>query len=87
MSDPVNDVKAYWSTLNKIITRNKVTNIPPSLESDVFIINYLTKADVFNEGLQNNAPCFLMIVLSLCLPQNVIKFYQVLVLIDRKFYR
>ena len=35
LSDPANGVKAYWSTLNKIINRNKVTNIPPLLENGV----------------------------------------------------
>ena len=49
LSDPTNGVKAYWSTLNKIINRNKVTNIPPLLENGVFVTNYQTKADVFNE--------------------------------------
>ena len=49
LSDPINGVKAYWSTLNEIINRNKVTNIPPLLENGVFVTNYQTKADVFNE--------------------------------------
>ena len=44
LSDPANDVKAHWPTLNKIINRNKVTNIPPLLENGVFITNYQTKA-------------------------------------------
>ena len=29
--------------------RHKVTNIPPLLENGVFVTNYQTKADVFNE--------------------------------------
>ena len=49
LSDPANGVKACWSTLNKIINRNKVINIPPLLVNGVFIMNYQTKADVFNE--------------------------------------
>ena len=49
LSDPANGVKAYWSTLNKIINRNKVTNILSLLENGVFLNNYQTKADVFNE--------------------------------------
>ena len=49
LSDPTNGVKAYWSTLNKIINQNKVTNIPPLLENCVFVTNYQTKVDVFNE--------------------------------------
>ena len=87
LSDPTNGVKAYWSTLNKIINRNKVTNVPPLLENGVFVTNYQTKVNVLTNSLQNNAHCFPMIVLSLRLPQNVIKFYQVLVLIHQKFYR
>ena len=49
LSDPANGVKAYWSALNKIINRNKVTNTPPFLENGLFVTNYQTKADVFNE--------------------------------------
>ena len=49
LSDPANGVKAYWSTLNKIINRNRVTNIPPLLENGVFVTNYQTKAGIFNE--------------------------------------
>ena len=49
LSDPANGVKAYWSTLNKIINQNKVTNIPPLLENGVFVKNFQTKADIFNK--------------------------------------
>ena len=49
LSDPTNGVKAYWSALNTVINRNKVTNIPPLLENRVFITNYQTKAELFNE--------------------------------------
>ena len=48
LSDPANGVKAYWSSLNKIINQNKVTSIPPLLKNGVFVTNYQTKADVFN---------------------------------------
>ena len=86
LSDPANGVKTYWSAPNKTNNRNKVTNISPLLENGVFVTNYQTNVDVLTNYLQNNSPCFLMIVLSLRLPQNVIKFYQMLVLIDRKFF-
>ena len=86
LSDSANGVKAYWSTLNKILNRNKMTNILPLSENSVFITNYQTKADVFNEffakqcSLLPNDSSFLLV------PKNVTKFYEVLVLIDRTFY-
>ena len=38
-----------WSTLNEIINRYKVTNIPHLLRKWRFVTNYQTKADVFKE--------------------------------------
>ena len=50
LSDSADGVKAYWSTLNKIVNRNRVTNIPLLLENGVFVMNYQTEVDVFNES-------------------------------------
>ena len=49
LSDPSNGIKAYWSTLNKIINRKKTSNIPPLLENGIFVTNFQNKADIFND--------------------------------------
>ena len=62
LSDPTNGIKSYWATLNKIITEKKFSNIPPPLlENGVFVTNFQTKANIFNDhfveqcSLINNA--------------------------------
>ena len=49
LSDPSVGIKTYWSTLNKIVNKKKTTNIPPLLENGLFVTNFQTKADIFNE--------------------------------------
>ena len=49
LSDPSVGIKTYWSTLNKIVNKKKTTNIPPLLENRLFVTNFQTKADIFNE--------------------------------------
>ena len=41
----------YWVTLNKIINKKKFSNIPrpPLLENGVFVTNFQTKANIFND--------------------------------------
>ena len=49
LSDPSICVKAYWTTLNKVINNKKMTNIPPLLENGIFVTNFQKKADIFND--------------------------------------
>ena len=49
LSDPSVGIKTYWSTLNKIVNKKKTTNVPPLLENGLFVTNFQTKADMFNE--------------------------------------
>ena len=49
LSDPTNGIKSYWATLNKIINNKKFSNIPPLLENGVFVTNFRTKANIFND--------------------------------------
>ena len=49
LADPSRGIKAYWSTLNKIINRKKTSNIPPLLENGIFVTNFQNKADIFND--------------------------------------
>ena len=53
-SDPSSGLKAYWSTLNKIVNKKKTTNIPPLLENGVFLTNFLTKVDILMIYLFNS---------------------------------
>ena len=48
LSDPTNGTKSYWITLNKTINKKKFSNIPPLLENGVFVTNFQTKANIFN---------------------------------------
>ena len=47
LSDPNQRTKAYWATLNRVIT-NKVSNITPLLKNDVYLTNFQVKADILN---------------------------------------
>ena len=49
LSDPTNGIKSYWATLNKIINNKKFSNIPPLLENGVFVTNFQTKTNIFND--------------------------------------
>ena len=49
LSNPNNGPKTYWTILNRIINKKKTMNIPPLLENGLFITNFQTKADIFNE--------------------------------------
>ena len=55
LSDPSLGPKSYWTVLNKILNKKKYTNIPPLLINDIFVSNFQTKADLFNDFLWNNA--------------------------------
>ena len=39
LADPGQGVKAYWSALNRLINKQKVVNIPHSLENGIFVTN------------------------------------------------
>ena len=49
LSDPSLGPKSYWTVLNKILNKKKYTNIPPLLINDIFVSNFQTKADLFND--------------------------------------
>ena len=56
LSDPTNDIKSYWTTLNKIINKKRFSNVSPFLENGVFVTNFPTKANIFNDILLSNVP-------------------------------
>ena len=48
LSDPTSGIKSYWETLNKIINKKRFSNVPPLLENGVFVTNFQTKTNIFN---------------------------------------
>ena len=48
LSDPTHGTKSYWTTLNKIINKKKFSNILPLLENGVFVTNFQTRVNIFN---------------------------------------
>ncbi len=49
LSDPNQGIKTYWATLNRLINKKKVSNIPPLLENGLFVTNVQTKANILND--------------------------------------
>ena len=49
MSDPSLGLKSYWAVLNKILNKKKYTNISILPINDIFVSNFQTKADLFND--------------------------------------
>ena len=49
LSDPNQGIKAYWTTLNRLLNKKKVANIPPLLENGLFETNVQTKATILND--------------------------------------
>ena len=49
LSDTTSGIKSYWATFNKIINKKRFSNVPPLLENGVFVTNFQTKANIFND--------------------------------------
>ena len=49
LSDPSTGTKKYWSMINKILNKAKIPEIPPLMEDDIFVIDFASKAQIFNE--------------------------------------
>ena len=47
LSNPNIGIKKYWSTLNRIINKKNVSNIPPLIENNVFVTNFQEKSKYF----------------------------------------
>ena len=65
----------------------KVTNLPPLLKNGVFVTDFQTNANIFNEFFVKQCPLLPNDSHIPAFSPNVITFYQVLLLIDLKFYR
>ena len=46
---PATGIQAYWSLLKSVLNKARVSNIPPLLENDKFILDFAAKADIFND--------------------------------------
>ena len=49
LSDPSTGTKKYWSLINKILNKAKIPEIPPLLENDIFVLDFASKAQIFND--------------------------------------
>ena len=49
LSDPSTGTKMYWSLVNKILNKAKIPEIPPLLENDIFVLDFASKAQMFND--------------------------------------
>ena len=49
LSDPSNGEKHFWSAFKKLSNKKKNTNIPPIIENNVYVTNFLQKATIFND--------------------------------------
>ena len=49
LSKPETGKKLCWSLINKILNKAKIPIIPPLIENDKFVLDFNTKADVFND--------------------------------------
>ena len=47
--DPSNNIKTFWSTMNRLTDKKKNINIQPLLENGLFVTNLEAKANIFNE--------------------------------------
>ena len=49
LSDPSSGEKHFWNAFKKLANKKKTTNIPPIIENDVYITDFLQKASIFND--------------------------------------
>ena len=49
LSNPETGQKTYWSLINKILNKTKIPVIPPLLENDIFVLDFESKAQIFND--------------------------------------
>ena len=49
LSNPSTGSKLYWSLVNKMLNKAKIPEIPPLLENDVFVLDFASKAQIFND--------------------------------------
>ena len=51
--DPRSGGKVFWNAYKRLINNKKNTNIPPIMENGKFVMNFQTKANIFNQYFAN----------------------------------
>ena len=51
LSNPKSSNNIFWSAFKRLLNNKKLTNIPPLLDNNTFITNFLEKAKKFNNNL------------------------------------
>ena len=51
-------IKSYWMTIKKILNESKTSVIPPLFENGVFVTNFQTEADIFNDHFVKQCSIF-----------------------------
>ena len=54
--DPRSGGKVFWNAYKRLINNKKNTNIPPIMENGKFVMNFQTKANIFNQYFANQWP-------------------------------
>ncbi len=49
LANPATGSKTYWSLINKVLNKVKIPEIPPLLENDIFVLDFSSKAQIFND--------------------------------------
>ena len=54
LNDPKTAPKTYWSISKTLVSGSKIPLIPPLLVNNEFVTDFLEKANLLNEFLENN---------------------------------
>ena len=54
LSNPNTGRKSYWSLVNKILNKAKISIIPLLSENDIFVLDFSAKAQIFNDSFFSN---------------------------------
>ena len=88
LSNPAIGIKTYWSTLNKIVNKKKVTNIPHYLQKDYLLLTFRIKLKYLMIILFSSFPLTWMTVhFPDLLSLDAITFWQILKSMPTKFWK
>ena len=51
LANPGTSSKTYWSLINTILNKVKITTIPPLLENGLLMTDFTEKAQLFNDHI------------------------------------
>ena len=76
LSNPETAPKTYWRTLNRFLSNNKITSIPPLLVNGEMISNFSKKAEFLISFLHHNVRRYQTQVLCHLLPSERINDFR-----------